>query len=176
MIYFFISLVTFFCFQILKSRKALITIEENKYDVKKYKNWLFQRENFATLEIAAILIVIICIFHGDKVAGISAVVFYMILSLLEIREVDKKFKFNKNNIKIIIPTIIIYLIFFGIIITDYMIVKDEVISFNHTTIYYLITVVIGYLSYLIILLSLYLSNIGKKKAKKGKKTKSKAKS
>lgn len=169
MIYFFISLVTYFCFLVLKSRKALFNLEKSKYDIQKYKKWVFTKKNFVTLELFAIFLVVIAIYHDAKVAGISAIVFYMILSLLELKNFDDKFKFNKKNIKIIIFEVIIYLLVFGIIITDYILTQRGIILYSHIPIYYLIIVIMGYLNYVII----YALSISKKKAKKGKTTKSK---
>ena len=169
MIFFFISLVTYFCFIILKSRKALLILEKDKYDLKKFKKWIFTKENFVTLELLSIFLIVISIYHDDNVTGICTLILYMFLSLLFIKNIKEKFKLSKKSIKIIVPAAAIYLITFGLIITDYLLTQTGYIMHSHITIYYLIVIIIGYINYIIILFAVKVSI----KAKKGKKTKTK---
>lgn len=152
MIYFFVSLITYITYQTLKTRKVLI-------NQKKYKEWLFTKKNFITPELLGIVIIIIAFTTNSKITGICVIILYMILSLLEINKIKEKQKLNKQNIKIAITTIIVYLLMFLLFIIDYNNMQREFFMVDHSKYYYMISIIIGYLHYLILLPIIKIHNI-----------------
>ena len=144
MIYFFVSLITYITYQTLKTRKALI-------NQKNYKKWLFTKKNLISPELLGIVIIIIAFTTNPKITGLCMIVLYMILSLLEISKIKEKLKLNKQNIKVYIITTIIYLLIFSLFIIDYNNIQKEFFMVDHSKYYYMITIIIGYLHYLILL-------------------------
>ncbi|MBR3363200.1 MAG: hypothetical protein IKG40_04710 [Bacilli bacterium] len=163
MIYFIISLVTYFTFLILKGRKYLSYLSNKKNNQKKIKP--FTLDKYLTPELFGIVLIILVFFLNSKIIGILFIIFYTILSLIEIRN-SNSIKLNKNTKKIIIITIIIYLTAFIIIFIDYYNYQKGFIFYNRTNYYYILVFILGYLEYAIIYLS---HKIVQKKSKKTKK-------
>ena len=163
MLYFIISLVTFFTCLVFKGRRYLAEFIKVKYDLKKIK--LFSLKRFLTIELIGVVLAVLAFFLTSKVIGILFIVFYMILSLLEIGKMDKPLKLDKMGKKTIIISGFIYLIMFVIIFVDYFNYQKGFIFYDRVNYYYLIVFVMGYLEYLIIYLSVVL---GKKLEKKRK--------
>ena len=157
MIFFFISLVTYFCFLILKTRKGLLNLEKTKYNLTKYKKWIFTKENIITLELLSIILIVLSLYQNSKTIEICAIVIYMFLSLIEIKNMKESTKIKKENKQIILITTLIYLLVFSVLTIDYIHNQTGYILKDHTTIYYSIIIVMGYLNYLIILFSAHLS-------------------
>ena len=65
MLYFIISLVTFFTYLIFNGRKYLIMFINSKYDLKKIK--LFTLDKYSTLELFGFVLVILSFFLTSKV-------------------------------------------------------------------------------------------------------------
>lgn len=171
MLYFFVSLITYFCFLGLKGRKALIGLDKDKYDLKKFKKWLFTKQHFLTLELLGIFLIIISFIYSSKVVGICTIILYMALSLLEIKKDDSKFKLKKQDLKIIIPTLLIYIIAFGLICLDYYNFQKGLILYERVNYYYPIVIILGYILYPIVYLFALITKPNKKKTKKKSKRK-----
>jgi len=172
MLFLLISLVTYFTFLILKGRKALIILDKDKYNIKKKKKDIINKQNFLTPELLGVLLIIVAFFFNSKITYICTIIFYMFLSLLEIKNMNNKFKFNKQNIKIIIITSVIYLIIFAIMSIDYYNYVKGMITYDRTNFYYPIIFIIGYILYFIIYLIANLTiKIGNKKKQKNHKLK-----
>ncbi|MBR2588044.1 MAG: hypothetical protein IKD77_02430, partial [Bacilli bacterium] len=94
MIYFIISLVTYFTFLILKGRKYLSYLSNKKNNQKKIKP--FTLDKYLTPELFGIVLIILVFFLNSKIIGILFIIFYTILSLIEIRN-SNSIKLNKNT-------------------------------------------------------------------------------
>ena len=83
MIYFIISLTTYFTYLVFKGKRYLSYFIEQKYNLKKIK--LFNIKKFLTLELLGVILVVLTFFLNSKTVGILFIIFYMILSLIEIK-------------------------------------------------------------------------------------------
>lgn len=147
MIYFFVSLVTYFCYQILKERKILISLNELDYDLKKFKGLVFSKKSFLTFELLGLIIVLMAFFFNSKVVGISMIVLYMLLSLLEIKNMSGKYKHDSKINRTILFVVLIYFVLFGLIVLNFCGYKNGYMVNDYTNFYYLIVIVFGYLLY-----------------------------
>lgn len=176
MIFFFISLSTYFCYLILKYRQGLMALENEKYDLKKYSKWIIKngKENFLTLELLAIILIIIAFNFDAKVMGVSMVIFYTFTYLFTLRKQEGKFKFKAPNVRISIISIIIYALILGLFCLDYQYLQSGDLLFDHSKFYYIAVILLGYIAYFIILLSAFIDKpieLLIKKIKKNKKNK-----
>ena len=99
MIFFYISLSTYICFNIIKYKRIFSVLQKNKYDLKSYSKWLSKnsKEVFLNKELLFIIIIVIALNFNLKVIGVSTVILYTILFLLDYKKknkvkVDKKLK------------------------------------------------------------------------------------
>lgn len=151
MIFFYISLSTYICFNIIKFKKSLFYLQKNKYSIKDYGKWIFNnyKETLLNKELLAIILIIICFKFNLKVIGVSTVVFYMIIFLLDFKK-KNKLKINKQMISRII---ILALIFIGLniwFILDYISYHYADIIFDNTALYYIILIAVSYFSYFVV--------------------------
>ena len=151
MIFFYISLSTYICFNIIKYKKSLSDLQKNKYDVKKYGKWIFQnyKQTFLTPELLAILLLVIVFNFNLKVIGVSTVVFYTLMFLLNYKK-KTKIKINKQIMSRIIAIILIFIGLNVWFIIDYMSYHYADIIFDNTPFYYIILIFMSYLSYFIV--------------------------
>ena len=148
MIFFYISLSTYICFNIIKYKKSLYALQKNKYGIKSYGKWTFQnyKQVFLNKEILAILLLIITFNFDLKVIGISTVIFYTFMFLFDYKN-KVKIKMNKQMISRII---VISLMFIGLniwFIVDYLSYHYADIIFDNTALYYIILIFVSYFSY-----------------------------
>ena len=148
MIFFYISLSTYICFNIIKYKKSLYALQKNKYGIKSYGKWIFQnyKQVFLNKEILAILLLIITFNFDLKVIGISTVIFYTFMFLFDYKN-KVKIKMNKQMISRII---VISLMFIGLniwFIVDYLSYHYADIIFDNTALYYIILIFVSYFSY-----------------------------
>lgn len=172
-IFFYISLSTYICYQILKYRKSLIILENKKYNPKEY--WKYIKENpkeiFLTKELLAIILIIISVNADAKITGISAVILYMILSLNLIRKKEGKLKITKALAPIIAFIIVFYIIIITLCSIDYYNAQNAFLIFDRTWIYYIAMVLISYFEDIILLIFTYLTKPFRKQKKHSKKPK-----
>ena len=85
MIFFYISLSTYLCFNIIKYKKIFSILQKNKYSLKSYSKWLGQnlKEIFANKELLSIILIIIACNFDLKVIGVSTVILYTIFFLVD---------------------------------------------------------------------------------------------
>lgn len=174
MIFFYVSLVTYVSFLVLKYRNAFIELEKDNYDTKKYNNWL--KQNLKQILInpelfVGIILIIICLFCNLKVIGISFVIAYMGLFLYALKTKKGKIKINQ---KIIIRSIVVLIFYILLNIwfnMDYLTYHiQSALIFENAPLYYIITVIIGYLSYyLLLIVNLIVSPFNKSNKTKNKK-------
>ena len=151
MIFFYISLSTYICFNIIKYKKIFSILQKNKYDFKSYNNYLKEhsKEILLNKELLSIVLIIIAVNFNLKIIGISTVIFYTILFLLDYK---KKYKVKRNK-KLVTRIILITLAYFILnmwFILDYISYHYADIIFDNTAFYYIIMIIISYFSYYII--------------------------
>ena len=154
MIFFYISLSTYICFNIIKYKQVLFSLKENKYNIKNYGKWIFQnpKQTFLNKELFAIILIVIALNFNLKIIGVCTVIFYTAMFLLDFK---KKNKFKLNN-QMIIRLIIIALIYLGVniwFIIDYMSYHYADIIFDNTAFYYIVLILMSYFSYFIVWIS-----------------------
>lgn len=151
MIFFLISLSTFYLYWFLKTNRAISILEKNKFDVKKYFKEIFKTptQTFGIIELAFIILVIISFVTDEKIAGICTVIFYTGLAFLEVKG-KPKFKFRAPNIRILIITFLIFAAINIPLIIDYYNYQNTFTSFNPIFIYYSILYVTMYLLWILV--------------------------
>ena len=164
MLFFMISLLTYFTYLLFKGMKYLSYFKKQKYDLKKIKPFILKE--YLNIELLGIIIVVLTFFLYSKVIGIIFIIFYAVLSLIEIRKASIYPKLNRTSITTILITLIIYAIVFVIIFIDYYDYQKGFIFYDRTNYYYIIVFVLGYIEYLILYFSLKLSKKLKNKASK----------
>lgn len=152
MIFFYISLVTYFCFLILKARNGIVLFNNSKGDLKKYRQNVIKKgkELFLTPELLAIILVIIALNANEKITGICFVIFYMLLFLYFLRKSKDKFKLKKGNISLIVILVLFFVLVNVLFCVHYMSFQSDFLWFDTQWIYYIVSVVLGYLLYFII--------------------------
>lgn len=151
MIFFYISLSTYICFNIIKYKNTLYTLQKNKYDIKKYGQWIFKNYNqtFLNKELLSIILIIITFNFNLKIIGVSTVIFYTIMFLLDYKK-KVKLKIDKPMINKIV---LLILVFIGLniwFILDYISYHYADIIFDNTAFYYIVLVLFSYFSYLVV--------------------------
>ena len=177
MIFFYISLSTYLCFNIIKYKQILYHLKENKYNIKSYTKWLKKhiKEIFVNKEMLSIIAIIIALNFDLKVIGVAIVILYTVLFLLNYKKTNKL----KIDRQIITRLIILSLIYIGLniyFIIDYNSFHSGNIIGDNTVLYYLILIIISYLSYFIMwIVNILAFPIDKIKSIGGKHAKSKLK-
>ena len=158
MILFYISLSTYLCFTILKYKKTLSILSKNKYNTPKYRKWMFEnyKETFINKEMLAVILIIILLLASTLVNEISMIVFYTLMFLLEYKN-KVKLKISRQSI----PRLVIIIIFFlGInvwFILDNFTYQSDAYIYNNFSLYYIILIMMSYLSYIIVWITNILS-------------------
>ncbi len=152
MIFFYISLITYFCFLILKGRNGLILLNNNKGNLKKYRYTVIKKgkELFLTPELLGIILIVIALNANEKITGISFVIFYMFLFLYLLRKSKAKFKLKKGNIRLIIIIALLFIFINILFYLHYMSFQSDFLLFDTEWMYYIASVILGYLLYFII--------------------------
>lgn len=154
MIFFYISLSTYICFNIIKYKQVLISLQKNKYNIKNYSQWIFQnyRQTLLNKELLALILIVITLNFNLKVIGVCTVIFYTLMFLLDFKKKSKL----KIDSKMITRIIIIILIYIGVniwFIADYISYHYADIIFDNTAFYYIVLILMSYFSYIIALVA-----------------------
>lgn len=151
MIFFYISLITYYIYTILKYKKTLILLQEANYNSKKYKKSL-NKSLFINKELIIIILIIIALNFDIKTIEISTILVYTLLELT--KEKDKTILKRENKIIIrIIPLVIIYILLNVWFILDYKSFHEtKGLIFDNSAIYYIILYIFTYISYLVTLI------------------------
>lgn len=168
MTYFYISLVTYICYCIIKYREGLYYLKKDKFDTKKYLKGIKDNSKkiFLNLEALALILIIVSIHFDIKVIGICTVITYMILFLYKLKKDNKQIKTDKKITTRFIVILIIYLLINVWFILDYISYHSEGLHFENSPLYYIILVLLGYLSCFVVLLANAFSKPLDKKKKK----------
>ncbi len=151
MIYFYVSLITYFCYCIIKYKEGIYYLEKDKYDSKKYGQRIVKnaKDIFMTPELLIIILIIIAVNFDIKVLEISTIIVYMILFLYKLKS-NKKLKITKKaktRICLISGIYVILNIWFCL---DYISYHGPGLIFDNNPLYYIILYTITYLSYPVI--------------------------
>lgn len=169
MMFLLISLSTFYVYFVLKTNKAILLLEEEKYSVRKYFKSIFASplKRFGLLELGFIILIIIDLATNEKVAGICTIIFYTALCLKEIKG-RKKIKLTVNNVRVFIITLLLFVALNIPVIIDSFTYKNTFVSYNPMFIYYMILYIIMYLLWFIVGLAGCINTLFMKKKKKKK--------
>ncbi len=151
MIFFYISLSTYICYNIIKYKKIFSELQKNKYDFKSYNKWISKniKEILINKELLSILLIIIAVNFNLKIIGVSAVILYTILFLLNYKK-KNKLKIDKKLITRLVILAILYACLNTYFILDYIAYHYADIVFDNTAFYYIILAAVSYFSYFII--------------------------
>lgn len=151
MIFFYISLSTYICFNIIKYKNNLYTLQKNKYDIKKYGQWIFKnyKQTFLNKELLSIVLIIIAFNFNLKIIGVSTVIFYTIMFLLDYKK-KVKLKIDKPMINKIVLSILVFIGLNIWFILDYISYHYADIIFDNTAFYYIILVLFSYFSHFVV--------------------------
>ena len=174
MIFFYISLITYISYNILKYRSLLISLDEENYNSVKYNKRILKDKKRLLLGpelFLALILIILCITFNIKVIEICLIIAYMILFLYALKTKKGKFKLTKNKKIIIAILLVIYILLNIWFILDYASYHDpNNFIFENSPLYYIILIIMSYLSPYIILIVNFLikvfKNIFTKKNKK----------
>ncbi len=160
MIFFFISLSTYFCFLVLKYRKILLELNKQKFDLKKNGTYIIKhaKEIFLTSELFGFILLIVVFNVDAKVMGICTVIFYTLMFLYELKNKKDKLKINKKIIVTAVTILIIYLLVSLGFCLDYYNLQNDFLIFDHTWLYYIIVILMAELAYFIGLGAAFISS------------------
>ena len=155
MIYFYISLITYFIYTIFKYKDSLILLQRANYNSKKYIKKL-DKNIFINKELVIIVLVIIAINLDLKTIEISTIITYMVLSLLKLKQ-NNKLKIDNKIIVRLITLLIIFIALNIWFILDYKNYHNpKGLIFDNSPFYYIILYIFTYISYLITLVINYI--------------------
>jgi hypothetical protein len=162
-----ISLTTFYIYGLLKLIRNIDILEKNKFKTKDYIKSIFKCKKFLLFELLFVFLILIAIFTNEKVTGICTIIFYMILALISLKN-KPKFKFKANHVRILIMTIILFLVANIPVFMDSYHSESMVLTYNPSFIYYGILYVQMYLLFFFVIISNLINNIFTKKSSKRK--------
>lgn len=154
MIFLIISLITFYIYLILKSKKAVNILEKNNYNLKNYFKCIFKKGLFLNFELCFIILILIAICTNSKTTGICTILFYMFLSLKELKE-----KIKVKDKKMLFLTIVLFISLTVPIILDYESLSKMYLFYDPTFIYYFLLFLFMYLIWFIIPVSLFIKKL-----------------
>ena len=152
MIYFYVSLSTYFVYTMLKYRESLFLLNKKKYNSKKYLSEIKKKKYFVNFELIIVLLIIIALNFNLKVIEIATIVSYTILSFMKIRN-PVKFKKDKNAIVRIVIVLLLFILLNVWFVMDYRSYHNtNGLIFDNSSIYYIILYLFTYFSYFITLI------------------------
>ncbi len=154
MIFFYISLSTFICYQVLKYRQGISILNETKtlkqYSKKIIKN---KKELFLTPELLAIILIIIAVNANAKITGICFVIFYTLMFIYMFRKIKTKVTLKKENISLIIILCILFILLGILFYFNNQMLNSGFLIFDPTWIYYILLIILSYFSYVILIIA-----------------------
>lgn len=158
MIYFYVSLMTYICFCLIKYREGLFYLKKNRYNSKKFLEYVNGNLKgiFLNFEILSIpLIAILFLVREINIMSMIIVVFYTAMFLYKLKTNNKDIKRDKKLDRRIVVIMLIYLILNICFCLDYDRIKISKSLAENYNIYYTILILTGYVSYYIV----YLANL-----------------
>jgi len=160
-IFFFISLSTYFCYLVLKYQKNLEVLQSNKFNMKNYLSCIKENSKkwFLTPELTGFILIVIALNADAKVMGICMVIFYTLMYLYELKGFKKHIKLNADIIRTILITLVIYILVFIMFILDFNKSQSEFLIYDNRYLYYIIMIIMSYFSFIVVLLSGFVNNV-----------------
>lgn len=123
-IYFLISILPFFAYLFLKTKKVYQMLQQNWYNLdNRYLKWIFQNfeKNFVSAELFFLVVCGVCYFTDFTIASIFFSLFYIILTYLYYQkskqeQVKKPLVFTKRVLRLTITESILLFLILGIIL------------------------------------------------------------
>lgn len=162
MLYFYISLLTYTCFCIIKYREGLYYLKKCKYNSKKFLSKAVSKEVLLNFELLSFVMIIVCFNFNSKVIGICMCLVYMFMFLYKLKTSNKVMKWDKKLKCRSLFVCLFYLILNVWFILDYLSYHGVGLYFDNSALYYIVLVLVGYLSYFVLFVSNVLSNLLKK--------------
>ncbi|MBR3229693.1 MAG: hypothetical protein IKF91_02565 [Bacilli bacterium] len=151
MIYFYISLLTYYVYMTLKYKDSLVLLQKTNYNSAKYKKSI-NKKVFINKELIIILLIIIAVNFNLKTIEIATIITYMILSLLKLKD-KNKIKIEKKLIIRLLTLLTVFILLNIWFILDYKSYHNpKGLIFDNTALYYIILYLFTYTSYLITLI------------------------
>ena len=151
----YVSLTTYFCFLLLKYNDAIYLLNKNK---KNYLKKLDYKKIFITPELFSILLIILALFLGTKLASICFVIFYTFMFLYYLKRCKKRIDIKKN-ISLIIILALIFILVNVCAYLSYMCYKNTFIVYETSWMYYILAIVYSYLTYFIVYVCNFISDL-----------------
>ena len=180
MIFFYISLITYLSYTILKYRSLLILLEDENFNDLKYNKKILKNKKrlFLGPELfISLILIVISLTFNIMVIEICVILAYMILFLYALKSKKDKLKITKKHIIRIILLTLIYLLLNVWFCLDYASYHNpNGLIFENSPLYYIILIAISYLSpYILLIANIVTKAFGRIFKKKDKKTTKKAK-
>lgn len=128
-----------------------MALKNADYKIKNYIKKI--NKNFLTPEVLAIILIIVALNADVKIMGICMAVFYTLVFLYELKIKKDKLEIDKNIIILISTTVFVYVLASAGICLDYANVQNYFLVYDHSWIYYIIVILMGYFSYYVIIIS-----------------------
>lgn len=152
MIFFYVSLITYFIYTFKKYKNNLKMLQKNKYDNKKILKEIKNKKYFINKELIIILLIIIAVNLDLKTLEISTIVTYTFLSFFSVKE-NIRIKIEKKIItRIVAETLIFILLNIWFIIDYNNYHRPKGLIFDNSSLYYIILYLYTYLSCFITLI------------------------
>lgn len=173
MIFFFISLSTYFSYLILKYQRNLEVLQDSKFNIRNYLSYIKENPKrcFLTPELTGFILIVIALNSDAKVMGISMVIFYTLMYLYELKGFKKHIKLDVDIIRTILIMLVIYILVFIMFVLDFNNSQSEFLIYDNRYLYYIVMVMMSYFSFVFILISGFINNVIKKIMEKLFKTK-----
>ena len=180
MIFFYISLITYLSYTILKYRSLLILLEDENFNDLKYNKKILKNKKrlFLGPELfISLILIVISLTFNIMVIEICVILAYMILFLYALKSKKDKLKITKKHIIRIILLTLIYLLLNVWFCLDYASYHNpNGLIFENSPLYYIILIAISYLSpYILLIANIVTKTFRRIFKKKDKKTTKKAK-
>jgi hypothetical protein len=158
-LFFFISLSTYFCYLFLKYRKCLIDYQMCDCFTSSYFKFILGnlRKLFLTPELFMLVLLFIVCNCNVKIAGICTVLFYLLLFLLEIRGNISSLKIDRNIVIVSLISLVVFVLLFSWFIFDYNFLRGGFLIYERVYVYYCVLILIIYFLPFVLLFSSFIS-------------------
>ena len=180
MIFFYISLITYLSYTILKYRSLLILLEDENFNDLKYNKKILKNKKrlfFGPELFISLILIVISLTFNIMVIEICVILAYMILFLYALKSKKDKLKITKKHIIRIILLTLIYLLLNVWFCLDYASYHNpNGLIFENSPLYYIILIAMSYLSpYILFVVNFITKAFGRIFKKKDKKNTKKTK-
>ena len=148
MIYFYVSLITYIFYSIIKYRSTFYNLKKAKYNSKKYMQMILKnlKKEYLNIELIQLTLIIIALFANIKIIEIFTIIIYTLLFLYELKTNNKEIKKDKKLITRTVIIIIFYILLNIWFYIDYSSYHTSGLIFDNTPLYYIILIIIANLT------------------------------